>query len=108
MFEFETFPPASRYHRVGTKIWRSGQGKAIAYLKRRFPPQPEALQQIGEHQVSEGDRLDNITAGHLGDPQQFWQVCDANNVMHPRETEAEIGRKLRITAPLGVPGGVNA
>ena len=43
-----------------------------------------------------GDRLDNITANYLGDPEQFWLLCDANNAMHPDELTAQIGQKLRI------------
>jgi hypothetical protein len=46
--------------------------------------------------VSQAERLDNITARHLGDPEQFWRLCDANNAMHPDELIAEIGRRLRI------------
>jgi hypothetical protein len=52
-----------------------------------------------EHPVVQDDRLDNITARYLGDPEQFWRVCDANNAMHPRELTEEIGRRLRIPLP---------
>jgi hypothetical protein len=53
--------------------------------------------------VKQGDRLDNIAAALIGDPQQFWRICDANYVLHPAECE-DIGRTLTIAAPEGVPG----
>jgi hypothetical protein len=56
------------------------------------------------HTVTEGERLDNITARYLGDPEQFWRVCDANNAMRPEELTETIGRKLRITLPEGITG----
>ena len=33
----------------------------------------------------QGDRLDNIAARYLGDPEQFWRICDANGAMRPDE-----------------------
>ena len=55
-----------------------------------------------EHMVTEGERLDNITAQYLGDPEQFWRVCDANGAMRPDELTETIGRRLRITLPEGI------
>jgi len=49
--------------------------------------------------VTQGDRLDLITARTLGDPEQFWRVCDANNAMNPPDLTAEVGRTLRIPIP---------
>ena len=51
-------------------------------------------------------RLDNLTNLYLGDPEQFWQLCDANNAKHPDELET-IGRQIRITLPEGIPGMSN-
>jgi hypothetical protein len=48
--------------------------------------------------VAQGDRLDNVTARYLGDPAQFWRVCDANNVLRPDELE-ETGRAIAIALP---------
>ena len=39
----------------------------------------------------QGDRLDNITAKYLGDPEQFWRMCDANGAMRPEELTETIG-----------------
>jgi hypothetical protein len=52
-------------------------GRPIAYLRRRFIPQPEQFSLLMEHTVVQGDRLDNVVAQYLGDPEQFWRVADA-------------------------------
>jgi hypothetical protein len=96
------FPPSSRYYAVETTMLETADRGKIVYLKRRFVPQPERFELLQEHLVTQGERLDNITAQYLGDPEQFWQLCDANRVLHPHELEA-IGRRLRITLPEGIP-----
>lgn len=98
------FPPNSRYHAIGTKEYERPDGEKIVYLERRLIPMPDRFAMLGEHAVVQGDRLDNITARYLGDPEQFWRVCDANGAMRPDELTEEIGRRLRITLPEGIPG----
>ena len=36
------------------------------------------------------------TAQYLGDPEQFWRICDANDAMRPDDLTAEVGRRLLI------------
>jgi hypothetical protein len=103
-----TFPPTSRYFGIETTTIELRDGKTYAYLKRRFLPQPERFTTLQEHVVVQGERIDNITAHYLGDPLQFWRVCDANRAMRPEELTEEIGRRLRITLPEGIPGMPNA
>ncbi|MEK6288298.1 MAG: LysM domain-containing protein [Acidobacteriota bacterium] len=103
-----TFPPTSRYFGIETTTIEARDGKPYAYLRRRFVPQPERFSTLLEHVVVQGDRLDNVTARYLGDPLQFWRVCDANRAMRPEELTEEIGRRLRITLPEGIPGTPNA
>jgi hypothetical protein len=98
------FPPSSRYHGLEPQKLKRPDGKEVMYLKRRFLPQPERFALLQEHLVSEGERLDNITARYLNDPEQFWQLCDANRAMRPDELTETIGRRLRITLPEGIPG----
>lgn len=98
------FPMNSRYQNVETAKLVRADGTEVAYLKRRFVPQPERFALLQEHVVVEGDRLDNITARYLGDPEQFWRVCDANRAMRPDDLTQEIGRRLKITLPEGIPG----
>lgn len=103
-----TFPITSRYYGIETTQIETAGGKTVVYLKRRFIPPPERFELLQEHLVTEGDRLDNITARYLGDPEQFWRVCDANGVMYPDELTETIGRRIRITLPEGIPGSTNA
>jgi hypothetical protein len=98
------FPTNSRYQYVETTKLVRPDGSEVVYLKRRFVPQPERFSLLQEHVVAEGDRLDNVTARYLGDPEQFWRVCDGNRAMRPDELTEEIGRRLRITLPEGIPG----
>ncbi|MDQ3253704.1 MAG: LysM peptidoglycan-binding domain-containing protein [Acidobacteriota bacterium] len=76
-----------------------GAPREIRYVRRRLIPPAEALTALVEHTVVEGDRLDNITARYLGDPTEFWRVCDANNVLRPADLTDEIGRIIKIALP---------
>jgi len=98
------FPPTIRYASVPTTTLVTEDGREIVYLTRRFVPPASSLAQVREHIVHAGDRLDNVTAQHLGDPEQFWQVCDANDAFEPAKLVEEPGTRLRITLPQGVPG----
>jgi hypothetical protein len=105
--EKTAFPPTSRYHGIETAAIETAAGKTIVYLRRRFVPPPERFALLQEHTVTQGDRPDNITNQYLGDPEQFWRLCDANNVMRPDELTETIGRVIRITLPEGIPGSSN-
>jgi nucleoid-associated protein YgaU len=48
--------------------------------------------------VTQGDRLDLITARTLGDPGQFWRICDANNTINPSDL-IKPGRILLVPVP---------
>jgi hypothetical protein len=102
------FSPTSRYYGFETLKITLANGVMIVYLKRRFVPQPESFALLQEHIVTEGERLDHVTAEHLGDPEQFWRVADANRALRPEELTEKVGRRLRITLPEGIPGTPNA
>jgi hypothetical protein len=96
------FPPQSRYHLVPTATVRGPDGRIVVHVRRRFVPPPEQFVVLQEHTVVQGDRLDNLAARYLGDPEQFWRLCDANVAMRPAELTDTIGRRLRITLPEGM------
>jgi nucleoid-associated protein YgaU len=102
------FPANSRYQDIATTRLVLPDGTEIVYLQRRFVPQPDRLAPTHEHVVVERDRLDNIAARELGDPELFWRICDANRAMRPAELTEELGRRLRITLPAGIPGAPSA
>lgn len=101
------FPPNSRYHATPVGTLALPDGRQVAYLRRRFVPRPDSLALLYTIRVEEGDRLDNLAATHLGDPELFWRLCDANAATRPDELTAELGRELRVTLPEGVPGSAN-
>jgi hypothetical protein len=95
------FPPNSRYNTTPVATLTAPDGTQVVYLTRRFVPPPEAFAAAGGATVREGDRLDNLSAALLGDPELFWRMCDANRALQPDELEA-VGRVLVVPLPEGV------
>jgi hypothetical protein len=93
------FDPTSRYYRIGTAVFRARDGKDIVYKRRRMLPAVSALTVLGEAPVKHGDRLDLIAARTLGNPELFWRICDANNVLNPLEFLESAGPTVRIPKP---------
>lgn len=102
------FPPNSRYQGIETATMTTPDGRTIIYIRRRFLPSPDQFALLQEHRVVQGDRLDNIAAKYLGDPEQFWRLCDANGAIRPDELTETIGSTIRITLPQGIAGAKNA
>jgi hypothetical protein len=96
------FDPTSRYVNVPTTTETftlpDGEQRSIAYLQRRFIPDLSAQPIIAEHTVIQGERLDNLTAAYLNDPQQFWRICDSNAARHPLDL-MESGRRIVVRLP---------
>ena len=101
------FPPNSRYRGLPTATLTKPDGTVITYVRRRFVPPPERFATLTEHSVVEGDRMDSIAAKYLGDPEQFWRLCDANGAMRPAELEV-VGGTVRVTLPEGIPAPSHA
>lgn len=96
------FPPNSRYHGSAVRTRPGPDGAPVAYLVRRFCPDPARFATLALHRVAAGERLDQIAARLVGDPEQFWALCDANCAIWPQELEVEGGR-IRLTLPVDVP-----
>jgi hypothetical protein len=120
------FAPNSRYVGIPTSTFASADGTSIAYVRRRFLPQPEQVALLQTYSVLQGDRLDVLAAKFLGDAQLFWRICDANRAMRPedlvllpqqlimsqqnpaattQQPAYAVGRVLRICLPANIPGG---
>ena len=93
------FTERSRYYNLETVSLTTTEGKVVRYKRRRFLPQGESMPLLVEVTVTQGDRLDLMAARTLGDPEQFWRICDANNAMIPFELLIKPGRKLRVPMP---------
>jgi len=92
------FESTSRYNPIENAILTTQNGQVITYKKRRFLPNGENMSLLQEVTVTAGDRLDRIAAKLLGDPEQFWRICDANNAMYPVDLTIQPGKVLRISA----------
>ncbi len=101
----QAFAPTSRYHGLPVATLERDDGRTVAYLTRRFAPQPSSFVLVREHVVTEGERLDQLAFRYLGDPEQYWRLCDANGAVRPDELVETVGARLRVTLPEGVPGG---
>ena len=95
------FPRSSRYHGVPLAARPRTDGQLVVFVRRRFVPPPDRFTTLQEHVVVERERLDLIAATYLGDPEQFWRLCDANGAIRPAELEV-VGKRLRITLPEGL------
>ena len=95
--------PTSRYAGIETSritvTDADGVSRELRYVKRRFIPSAEGMMTLVEHIVAQGERLDNITARYVGDPTQFWRICDANNVIRPDDLTDTVGGTIVIALP---------
>ena len=99
--DFDPAGPAegSRYESSEEAERAAPAGRIVRYLRRRFLPAAEELLALGEVTVEDGERLDTLAARTLGDPEQYWRICDANNVMRPEQLLERIGERVRIPGP---------
>lgn len=86
------FYKGSRYEEVDSAVYTDENGQKIWYKKVRFIEDTPAY---FEHTVKEGERLDLISQEYYFDPEKFWFICDANNVMDPQELEVP-GKRVLI------------
>ncbi|MEL6492245.1 MAG: hypothetical protein AAFV85_17900 [Cyanobacteria bacterium J06634_6] len=93
------FDSSSRYYSLQQATYTTAAGQKVAYVRRRFLPPADTMQTLSEVTLNESDRIDTIAARTLGNSQQYWHICDANNAMNPSALTAEPGRKLRVALP---------
>ncbi len=98
------FSPASRYYGVETATLEVPNQHPVAYVRRRIIPPADQFSLLQLHTIVQGERPDLIAYQYLGDPERFWQICDANAVLNPGELTEELGKRIRITLPQGIPG----
>ena len=93
------FEDNSRYHNIIMARHTLPDGRSVAYVGRRFVPRAETIPTLVELRTAQEDRLDLIAYRTLGDPEQFWRICDANNVLDPRELTREPNTRVRVGIP---------
>lgn len=89
----------SRYANLPVLGYTGADGRAVSYFGRRFLPQGASMPLVMGVTVTQSDRLDLIAARTIGDPEQYWRICDANDALDPFELTATLGRVLRIASP---------
>jgi hypothetical protein len=85
----------SRYENVPTSQITAPDGRLIRYVRRFIPSMPS----LRGYTVQQGDRPDLAAYKTLGDPEQFWQLCDVNTVQRPAELTATPGTRLAVPGP---------
>jgi hypothetical protein len=94
------FDPQSRYYNLEQVtldvVAADGSARQIKFARRRFIQVSRNITTLVEHSITEDDRLDNITAKYVGDPTQFWRLCDTNDAMRPTDLTDVIGRVIQI------------
>ncbi len=99
-----SFPPTSRYYNVKSASLVTADGTMLVYLRRRFVPGSDRFTVLQQHRVASGERLDQLAATYLGDPEQYWRLCDANDAVRPDELTETLDRRIDIALPEGTTG----
>ncbi|QRM54373.1 hypothetical protein [Sinorhizobium sp. BG8] len=86
----------SRYEYIAEAEHIGADGRVIRYKRMRFIPATIASQR---YVVGTGDRPDLASASTLGDPERFWQLCDANRVMRPVDLTEQAGTIIAVPSP---------
>lgn len=93
------FDTTSRYYLIETATITASDGRMVSYKRRRLLPRGSEMRTLTEVSIVEDERLDLIAERTLGDPEQFWRVCDANDALDPDDLTAELGRVVRVPIP---------
>lgn len=85
------FEPTSRYAPIEEATidvpQPDGTGRTVRFKRRRFLPRHDSMTTLLEHTFADGERLDLLAARYAGDPEQYWRLCDANDVVRPDDLE---------------------
>lgn len=100
----DAFAPTSRYFGLPTLEYQRPDGTKVVYVARRLIPGPERFAVLSYYTVTTTDRLDLVAARLIGDPEQFWRLCDANAALAPESLTDTPGARIAVTLPNGIPG----
>lgn len=90
----------SRYEPIAEATFVAKDGRTIRYKRMRFAPRPRSRPRLFA-KVERGDRPDLVAFRALGDPEQFWRLCDLNLARRPVDLTSPPGRFVAIPAPEG-------
>ena len=90
----------SRYESIPDTSLVTKDGRTISYKRMRFVPQPSSPPRLFT-KAEQGDRPDLVAFRVLGDPEQFWRLCDLNRERRPVDLTAVPGRLIAVPSPEG-------
>jgi hypothetical protein len=90
----------SRYENIPDTSRGGKDGRTITYKRMRFIPKVTVKPRISV-KTQQGDRPDLIAFRTVGDPEQFWRLCDLNLVPRPVDLTATPGAAVAIPSPEG-------
>jgi hypothetical protein len=101
------FEQGSRYAGIETVQTSLPDGRVVTAVRRRVLPHAATMDELVRVVVEQADvgRVDLLATRTLGDSEQYWRLCDANDVVHPDELTEELGRTVRVAGPRIGPGG---
>ena len=99
------YDTSSRYYGLAVLEFTTPDGTVLRYVQRRFIPRVSLFTTLALHKVQQGDRIDVLAARYLGDPLQYWRVCDANLAVRPSDP-LDLGKSVSIPGPALLPGGL--
>lgn len=74
----------SRYSNSKILTYKNDSGKEILYKERRFISRNQTLD-LEDIKIEPYERLDNVSARVIGDPLQYWRICDSRIIFSPLE-----------------------
>ena len=91
--------PEGRYAK-SMVLYRAGaDGKLVAYLARRFLPDPDTLTIAGVAATAPGERLDLFSARVQGASTAWWRIADAHRLIDPAVLEDPPLQRLKVPLP---------
>lgn len=90
----------SRYENISEASLIAKDGRTIRYKRMRFIPQIASPPRLFA-KVELGDRPDLIAFRTIGDPEQFWRLCDLNLVRRPVDLTAVPSARVATPSPEG-------
>jgi hypothetical protein len=94
------FSFSSRYRDNENRTREMDDGEIVVYRERRLIPRQEDHVTMQTLVRTPEERIDQISRRALGDPSQFWQLCDANVVMNPHDLLEDPRALVNVPAPL--------
>jgi hypothetical protein len=90
----------SRYENIPEASLAAKDGRSIRYKRMRFIPKSATPARLFA-KVELGDRPDLVAFRAIGDPEQFWRLCDLNLTRRPVDLTAVPGSRIAIPTPEG-------